>query len=114
QDSQVQQLQVLGPPGSQLPSGWTRTLGAPGSSSLARNEPHQRSRRGRGDTSDFAVSAPGRRLDHAGAMSHISLVALVVNDYDDAIAFFVSKLGFDLIEDSPSTTNDGRPKRWVV
>jgi len=47
-------------------------------------------------------------------MSPISLVALVVNDYDDAIAFFVSKLGFDLIEDSPSTTNDGRPKRWVV
>jgi predicted enzyme related to lactoylglutathione lyase len=23
-------------------------------------------------------------------------------------------LGFDLIEDSPSLTSDGRPKRWVV
>jgi predicted enzyme related to lactoylglutathione lyase len=23
-------------------------------------------------------------------------------------------LGFDLVEDSPSRTNDGRPKRWVV
>jgi hypothetical protein len=23
-------------------------------------------------------------------------------------------LGFDLVEDSPSLTNDGRPKRWVV
>jgi len=23
-------------------------------------------------------------------------------------------LGFELVEDSPSLTNDGRPKRWVV
>ena len=23
-------------------------------------------------------------------------------------------MGFDLVEDSPATTNDGRPKRWVV
>jgi predicted enzyme related to lactoylglutathione lyase len=23
-------------------------------------------------------------------------------------------LGFDLVEDEPSLTNDGRPKRWVV
>jgi catechol 2,3-dioxygenase-like lactoylglutathione lyase family enzyme len=23
-------------------------------------------------------------------------------------------LGFDLVEDSPTATNDGRPKRWVV
>jgi catechol 2,3-dioxygenase-like lactoylglutathione lyase family enzyme len=37
-----------------------------------------------------------------------------VDDYDAAIAFFVDKLGFDLVEDSPSLTNDGRPKRWVV
>ena len=41
-------------------------------------------------------------------------LALVVNDYDDAIGFFVSVLGFELVEDSPSVTNDGRPKRWVV
>ena len=47
-------------------------------------------------------------------MSHIELVALVVDDYDDAIEFFVSVLGFELVEDSPSQTNDGRPKRWVV
>jgi catechol 2,3-dioxygenase-like lactoylglutathione lyase family enzyme len=38
----------------------------------------------------------------------------VVNDYDQAIDFFVGVLGFDLAEDSPSLTNDGRPKRWVV
>ena len=44
----------------------------------------------------------------------IELVTIVVDDYDEAIAFFVEALGFELAEDSPSTTNDGRPKRWVV
>lgn len=44
----------------------------------------------------------------------LSLVAIVVEDYDPAISFFVDVLGFELVEDSPSTTNDGRPKRWVV
>ncbi|NAS20093.1 VOC family protein [Herbidospora sp. NEAU-GS84] len=45
---------------------------------------------------------------------HIDLVTIVVDDYDTAITFFVDALGFDLVEDSPSLTNDGRPKRWVV
>ncbi|WP_431925749.1 VOC family protein [Micromonospora wenchangensis] len=44
----------------------------------------------------------------------IDLVTLVVADYDPAIAFFTGILGFDLVEDTPSLTNDGRPKRWVV
>src|SRR3954451_24383327 len=44
----------------------------------------------------------------------VDLVTLVVDDYDRAIEFFVDVLGFDLVEDSPSLTNDGRPKRWVV
>jgi catechol 2,3-dioxygenase-like lactoylglutathione lyase family enzyme len=44
----------------------------------------------------------------------VDLVAIVVEDYDAAIGFFVDVLGFDLVEDSPSLTNDGRPKRWVV
>ncbi len=44
----------------------------------------------------------------------ISLVSLVVHDYDEAIAFFVDVMGFDLVEDSPSETNDGDTKRWVV
>lgn len=39
---------------------------------------------------------------------------MVVEDYDPAIAFFVDVLGFELCEDAPSLTNDGRPKRWVV
>ncbi|SHH43834.1 Catechol 2,3-dioxygenase [Jatrophihabitans endophyticus] len=41
-------------------------------------------------------------------------VALIVEDYDRAIDFFVDVLGFDLVEDSPALTNDGRAKRWVV
>ncbi len=47
--------------------------------------------------------------------SHLSLVSLIVDDYDEAIGFFVDVLDFELIEDSPSTTSVGsRPKRWVV
>lgn len=45
---------------------------------------------------------------------HLELVAIVVADYDAAIAFYVGVLGFDLVEDTPSFTNDGRAKRWVV
>jgi len=46
---------------------------------------------------------------------YIEHFALIVNDYDEAIRFFVDVLGFELIEDSPAlTTADQRPKRWVV
>jgi catechol 2,3-dioxygenase-like lactoylglutathione lyase family enzyme len=45
---------------------------------------------------------------------HLDLAAVMVEEYDEAIRFFVDLLGFELVEDSPSMTNDGRPKRWVV
>ena len=45
---------------------------------------------------------------------HLDLVSVIVDDYDAAIAFYTDALGFELAEDSPSLTNDGRPKRWVV
>lgn len=48
------------------------------------------------------------------SMASLELVALVVQDYDPAIRFFTDVLKFELIEDTPSLTNDGRPKRWVV
>ena len=38
-------------------------------------------------------------------------VALIVREYDEAIAFFVGKLGFDLVEDTYQPAQD---KRWVV
>ena len=47
-------------------------------------------------------------------MSQLELVALVVREYQPAIEFFVNVLQFELVEDVPSLTNDGRPKRWVV
>src|SRR5215470_3934671 len=47
-------------------------------------------------------------------MSQLELVAVIVRDYDTAIRFFVDVLQFELVEDMPSLTNDGRPKRWVV
>lgn len=47
-------------------------------------------------------------------MAHLDLVALIVAEYDPAIDFFVRVLQFELLEDASSTTNDGRPKRWVV
>ena len=41
----------------------------------------------------------------------IALVSLVVREYDEALAFYVGKLGFDLIEDTHMPEQD---KRWVV
>jgi catechol 2,3-dioxygenase-like lactoylglutathione lyase family enzyme len=40
----------------------------------------------------------------------IATVALVVRDYDEAIAFYRDRLGFDLIADAPL----GPGKRWVL
>jgi catechol 2,3-dioxygenase-like lactoylglutathione lyase family enzyme len=41
----------------------------------------------------------------------LATVSLVVRDYDEAIAFYVGKLGFELIEDTYVPDQD---KRWVV
>jgi catechol 2,3-dioxygenase-like lactoylglutathione lyase family enzyme len=41
----------------------------------------------------------------------IAHVALVVRDYDEAIAFYTQKLGFTLVEDTYQAEQD---KRWVV
>ncbi|KAF9283475.1 hypothetical protein BGZ68_005332 [Mortierella alpina] len=40
----------------------------------------------------------------------LALIALVVDDYDEAIQFYTEKLHFRLIEDTPLTPQ----KRWVV
>jgi catechol 2,3-dioxygenase-like lactoylglutathione lyase family enzyme len=41
---------------------------------------------------------------------HLGAIALVVRDYDEALAFYVGKLGFTLVED----TALGPDKRWVL
>lgn len=47
-------------------------------------------------------------------MTRLAQVTIVVDDYDPAIRFFVDVLGFELVENSAATTNDGREKWWVV
>jgi catechol 2,3-dioxygenase-like lactoylglutathione lyase family enzyme len=41
----------------------------------------------------------------------LGLIALVVRDYDEALAFYVGTLGFELVED---TFQAAQNKRWVV
>ena len=41
----------------------------------------------------------------------IAMMALVVRDYDEALAFYVGTLGFSLLED---TYMPAQNKRWVV
>jgi catechol 2,3-dioxygenase-like lactoylglutathione lyase family enzyme len=41
---------------------------------------------------------------------HLALIALVVRDYDEAIAWYRDALGFELVEDADM----GAGKRWVV
>lgn len=43
-------------------------------------------------------------------MPHLGLVTIVVRDYDEAVAFYVDAVGFELVEDT--LLDDG--KRWVV
>jgi hypothetical protein len=56
----------------------------------------------------YSSTTAGRRVIWP-AMANLELVALVVRDYDAAIRFFVDALQFELVKDTPSLTNDGRP-----
>lgn len=44
-------------------------------------------------------------------MPHLAHIALIVRDYDEALAFYIGKLGFALVEDTP-IPEEG--KRWVT
>lgn len=44
-------------------------------------------------------------------LAHIALIALIVRDYDEALAFYTGKLGFTLVEDTPIPEQN---KRWVT
>jgi catechol 2,3-dioxygenase-like lactoylglutathione lyase family enzyme len=50
---------------------------------------------------DARAPAPRRRLAH---------LALLVRDYDEAMAWFVDRLGFHVVEDTPLAPD----KRWVL
>jgi catechol 2,3-dioxygenase-like lactoylglutathione lyase family enzyme len=44
----------------------------------------------------------------------LGYVALVVRDYDEALAFFTQSLGFTVVEDSLTKDRNGEEKRWVL
>ncbi|RVT92853.1 hypothetical protein EOD43_02765 [Sphingomonas crocodyli] len=44
-------------------------------------------------------------------MPHLAHIALIVRDYDEALAFYVGTLGFTLVEDTYQPEQD---KRWVT
>ncbi len=44
----------------------------------------------------------------------LGYVALVVRDYDEALAFFTLSLGFSVLEDSISKDRLGNNKRWLL
>ena len=46
-------------------------------------------------------------------MQTLGYVTLVVRDYDEALAFFIDKLGFEVVEDKPAKDRHGRDKRWL-
>jgi|SRR5438270_12438642 lactoylglutathione lyase len=47
-------------------------------------------------------------------MQTLGYVALVVRDYDEAVAYFTQSLGFHVVEDSPLKDRQGGDKRWVL
>lgn len=59
---------------------------------------------------EFDLSVLSPRANRIACMRQvIAALALLVRDYDEAIAFYTSALGFELIED----TRLGGGKRWV-
>src|SRR5438045_3905180 len=53
---------------------------------------------------------PHRRQPGPAVSQSIAAVALLVADYDEALDFFVGKLGFKVVEDTPLPGG----KRWVL
>jgi len=58
-----------------------------------------------------AVTSANGMWDNARMKQSLGLISLVVRDYDEAMDFFVGKLGFTLVEDTPVPEQS---KRWVV
>jgi catechol 2,3-dioxygenase-like lactoylglutathione lyase family enzyme len=54
------------------------------------------------------------RSDGKTMAQTLGYVALLVRDYDEALAFFTGSLGFRLIEDTPAKDRLGQDKRWVL
>ena len=54
--------------------------------------------------------------DDPGHGVRLAAIALLVHDYDVARDWFVERLGFRIVEDTPldEANKDGAPKRWLV
>jgi catechol 2,3-dioxygenase-like lactoylglutathione lyase family enzyme len=60
----------------------------------------------------FSALEIGRQVRHnRGMQQSLAHIALVVRDYDEAIAWFTGKLGFTLVADEHQPEQD---KRWVL
>jgi catechol 2,3-dioxygenase-like lactoylglutathione lyase family enzyme len=59
---------------------------------------------------DFARQTQQNMISASTMTQQISAVTLLVPNYDEAIAFYVGKLGFRLVEDTTLSAT----KRWVV
>lgn len=59
---------------------------------------------------DFAHQSQQNMISAGSMMQNISAVTLLIPDYDEAIAFYVGKLGFRLVENTALSAT----KRWVV
>lgn len=57
------------------------------------------------------ANGSGRSFGKPDMTQSIAHISLVVEDYDEAIAFYCGKLNFDLIDDTYQPEQD---KRWVV
>jgi catechol 2,3-dioxygenase-like lactoylglutathione lyase family enzyme len=57
-----------------------------------------------------AEKSPTKPQFEGGDMAFLSAISILVADYDEAISWYRSKLGFELIVDTPM----GGGKRWVV
>lgn len=62
-------------------------------------------------TALFARSEPPRFVCGDVEFSYLAHIALVVRDYDEAITFYVGKLGFNLVADEHQPEQN---KRWVL
>jgi catechol 2,3-dioxygenase-like lactoylglutathione lyase family enzyme len=63
-----------------------------------------------GQSASRRSSSSAARGEDIAMTQHLAAIALVVRDYDEALGFYVGKLGFDLIED----TRMSDTKRWVL
>jgi catechol 2,3-dioxygenase-like lactoylglutathione lyase family enzyme len=59
---------------------------------------------------DFACQSQQNMISAGPMTQHVSAVTLLVPDYDEAIAFYVGKLGLSLVDDTALSAS----KRWVV